>query len=680
MKYVSLMGTQMLAVLNPILALVENGKRPEKVILLPTGKTLPLAGRLENYLREGFKDLAVEIHPVSMSLETDRQGNPPAPEKIAEFSDDAEGICFNAAGGMNFQIAACAERLFAVDSHFIYPESGGIHLFRLHRGELKAQETFPLPGPVDVLRLQGIEHKILSDRQMHPFLQKSLKECGISSPKNAVFNLRVGDVIFDLAWNRGNEMKFLLVIPPLRRPGRAPVNLLKETRKVINLSLNRSRFSELYHRDITVITEIDDVAERLMTEGGGKADCLLMDPHTRNSPFGCLKMQRLFEGVIGSAGEGGTVPETAGSGGKGDGSVLYAALGTEIMPSLTALWSHRPDRVCFLYTPGDPQIERYKSAFLAEMKILPASTVSFQPVGITGKEILEMPPPSGPGGVVNITPGTKGQALFLTHWARLHSMKIHSILAPARMLPEIPKGDTIPLRIPPPVAYLKATGTRVIDYGEDKGSLMKREAEMAALLKLFRGMADAGEDISGFPKKAMDLGGVRSKPLKDRNRDRRVSIWAQGWETPAECILDEKDEWFERLVGFVLVQCGADDVQIRIRTLWSPEAEARLQKKYPGNRPFKTDIDVAARFEENYYIISCKSGKKSRVGDTAAEADAQARIFGRFTIPMVCFLRHKSEPNNQSNGIYVFGYKTLADPPAVKELLQNALRERRKTL
>jgi hypothetical protein len=38
-----------------------------------------------------------------------------------------------------------------------------------------------------------------------------------------------------------------------------------------------------------------------------------------------------------------------------------------------------------------------------------------------------------------------------------------------------------------------------------------------------------------------------------------------------------KGMWFERLVGYALVQCGADDVQTQLKTAWSQVIREKIQ-------------------------------------------------------------------------------------------------------
>lgn len=50
MTYISLVGTQIMAVLNPLLALIEDGGKPETVVLLATPRSLPLAETIRDFL------------------------------------------------------------------------------------------------------------------------------------------------------------------------------------------------------------------------------------------------------------------------------------------------------------------------------------------------------------------------------------------------------------------------------------------------------------------------------------------------------------------------------------------------------------------------------------------------------------------------------------------------------
>lgn len=136
-------------------------------------------------------------------------------------------------------------------------------------------------------------------------------------------------------------------------------------------------------------------------------------------------------------------------------------------------------------------------------------------------------------------------------------------------------------------------------------------------------------------------------------------------------------KWFEDLVGYVLSDLNADDVNTGTSIAWSEAMETSLLNRH-GMLTAMNEIDVVARFGINYYVVSCKATAKEAVNELTTEVMAMASLFGRFTVPMLCFLRYYGKPYNH-NGVYIFGCKTLCDKEKMKELLQSSLNEKRTT-
>jgi hypothetical protein len=285
-----------------------------------------------------------------------------------------------------------------------------------------------------------------------------------------------------------------------------------------------------------------------------------------------------------------------------------------------------------------------------------------------------LPDPSGSGDCVNITPGTKSHTAFLTIWAQKHGLPVYSMNNRSGNYEEIPSGNSGVLTAPPPVTYLQLKGETVKSYGESKDGVLQKQDQHQALLTLFRRMNEKNISFNNFPRRHISLNDIGSEVLADE----KLRIWQK--ERKDIVFTTTGGEWFESLIGFVMAQCGARDVQVRLRTRWSPETEKKLMEKY--NKPVhRTDIDVIAGTETLYYIISCKATAKNEnlVGDITTEADAFASVFGRFAVPLVCFLKYDGNPTNETNNVYVFGYKTFCDKQRMKDLLKKAVNERRKT-
>lgn len=666
MLFLSLVGTQVMAVLNPLLAMIQQGERPEKVELLTTKKSYNNAEVIKLFLidRLKYSKQSINIREISDSDKTDGDGRKPAYNVVDEITRGLEyEFFFNIAGGMNFQVAACIYIINPLKCIFIYPESKGIYKISLKNGQVN-YEIYNLPEPVDVFELQGIKYNLVTH---HNFLTLNIDKCNIKLPYNVMRHLQIGNVLFDLVWNTGNEIKFLKLIHSSKKYNKNDEYYREEARKVIDLVLDRKRFGELYHRSITILTNHQLVAERIKEEGIGKIAVIYF---TTNISF-CDEIKAFFAG---SQTTPITRPELFEKTNNpiNKNSILYTSLGKDITTTLIAIWSHKPHTVNIFYTPEDTNIVRYRDAILKNKNILPVAEIYFHPVSIAGYDILDISPPTGKELEVNITPGTKGQTTFLSLFAKAHKAKIFSIETKSQKLRSIPDGsETKELISAPPVMYLKLTGVNVKEYGKNKGALLNEEDLFKEIINFLTKAVSEGKTLKGFPNRKILL-----KEMKFYSNNEIAYINFFHSSKKIEWSLKD-GEWFEKLIGYIFAKSGADDVQVRVKTQWSASTEKHLKQKYKME-PHKSDIDVVARFKTNYCVISCKSGKKEKTEKTATEISAIASLFGRFTTPFIAFLQYEGEPFKSKNGVNIFGIKTLIDTDSMKSLISEAINEKKK--
>ncbi len=254
--FVSLVGTQVMAVLNPMLSLGDD--LPRRIVLLATKRTNDRAMTIHQYLANHKPDLDLKIVPVSSSLKRDDFGPPVSTavlNLVVSSSADPGSMLFNLAGGMNFQVAGCVNVVHDERVRFVYPESDGVHILSVRKSEVE-DSIFPLPDPLDVLRLQNIPFEPCEGR---PYPSEILSQLNQTS-------IKIGGVSFDAMVNNGNELRFVKLITA----DHDEAECLILTRAVISLAFDRERFGELFHRKLAIVSDIDRVLERVDTEGGGK--------------------------------------------------------------------------------------------------------------------------------------------------------------------------------------------------------------------------------------------------------------------------------------------------------------------------------------------------------------------------------------------------------------------------
>lgn len=683
MVFVSIMGTQIMAVLNPILVLENEGKRISVVHLLATPQTeQQQAAILKDILKDRGKSCV--IHPISRTLlEVDQR--PPAQELVSRLvtASEKEEIVFNLAGGMNFQVAACILALDDVPCFWVYPESNGVHLFRMEPAGIGSHEQYALPLPVDVLKYQGVTHRklVLADS---PFLRRFLPDyegLGVES-------VQVEDTVFEVMANVGNELRFLKIIHSGRSSGKIGKDYLTEARDLISRAAGRDRFGELYHRSIGLLTNHPPVAEHTEKEALGKIRVFRFVPGRTKKRNLSKDLESFLFSPRKDYGEGPDATSIQTGSQKGKGVHLFVSLGTDIMTTLTALASHNPLSVSFVYTWEVAEVLKHVDALTKESGLFAAKTLSFIPVDFIGTEILDITPPRNGDIHVNITPGTKVQAAFLTKWAIKNGTAIFTIHTQENKVIRIDREGALTLKAPSPNIYLKWSGIPVLQYGSNVKSLTPEAKEgFDELLRFLRNLHSTKKQLLGFPYKRIQLRDLIYQPgrkmakISKKQRGGKNRVIAE-WETGAWA----SGELLEKLVGYRIAGCGAQDVQVRVRTEMSPEMEQHVHERYPedykNKRPHLTDLDVVARRDADYFLISCKAGRIDDWSDeqweyTALEAAATSKIFGRFAFPLICAFRFEGDPDCRYGTVYRFGWKTLIDDTALRGVLDSAIYKKR---
>lgn len=666
--YLSIVGHQLMATLNPLLALPTAAGMTRVLLLVTTGKSASFGAALQTFLRHRT-DCEVCTLPVSQSLCTDNDGNPPVQEVVAAevIRHDAAEIYFNLAGGMNFQIAACTLVLKEFPGvRYLSPE---LHATRLYgadtSGKLQLQkELHAVEMEVEqLLELQGVPFKTGAQAAPSRALKQLLEKSVIALPTGNRLNMTVAGVTFDCIFNRANTLHLCKVMPA--KQGQAQLNT-ETIRDFIGSVTSRRDFGELFHYQLLVLTSSPWAEERLKTECGGKAIVLPYRDSMSQIAASLLRQELKSFFQSGPKRKIGKNPPCHNSIVATGDRVLYTFLGRNIMPTLAAIWSHGATKTCLFYTPGDEQIEFYRSRLEQKPERLP-SKVAFCPVSFHAEDLESFMPVSGPF-EVNITPGTKEQAFFLARMALRHGGEVFSIS----------RDELCSLTGTQDRAVRSPDITSRIDLTVDSpvvraGCLPEGNARMKTLLQLFRAMQV--EDDAGFSR-FFSLGEHRFGPVGFHRQDNQftVSYSLHGREI-IHAFKTQPNNWFEELIGYVIATCGENDPEIRLglKANWKQYVPIKH-----GGQAFRTESDVFAKCGSRYYLISCKAGHKPPQTKSAREIKSTALALDRMTIPLLATLHYSGQPK-MVEGVYLFGHRTLTDAAAMKNLLSLAAQERSTT-
>lgn len=678
--FVSIVGQQTLAVLNPLMALLREQQRPDRIVLLGTSGdrgTTGNANRIKDYLlaweAKEFSPLRAEdivITVISNDTRADAQGHPSAREVLANELASSDHLWFNAGGGMAFQVGCCAPALDFDRCSILYPETSGVHVVSA-AGRKLAGAVWTLADPREVLVLQGVAFNYRGGSVQNRLYTPQMADL---LPEHRLANLAIGGVEFDLVWNSANVLQFVKFMPADRSRKKEGGNpLTTQVRNLIDLTETKKEFGDLFHRNVLVFTDDDFVMEQLR-ESRFKIEVLRPGGDLANK-LGLAKFQKKTLALPGACSE----PEVVSRGGaEGTGKILYTALGTNLLPSLIAVWSHRPEVVRFLYTPHE--LAKTRDTIEKEITCFPdcVRRIEFWPVSLVGDEILGMPEPEAPARTeVNISPGSKGQTCFLAMWAGRYGVPVYSIKG--QTIAPLDKGGQQPVGAPNPLAFLRLSGNRIHDKGIDKTELKNSAAKMGSLiLEFLRRCRTQEQPIGKFPNmESMSL--PDGTLFRKQGQDKCEILFPDGRR--ADWSLSG-GQWFENVVGHALVEAGADGINVRVRIAWSEENEKRARevlKDVSFKNIFKQDIDVIARFGSHYVVVSCKAHDRKDVAKIAREAAFFRVKMGRFAMPMVAFLRMNGTPTREVKDVIAFGWETLCDPAALRECIDKYLSDKRTT-
>lgn len=667
----SIVGTQIMAVLSPACTLLEEEFNKEGLLfLMATSRTIEVARKIEEFIASRYENVSVEVAHTSAGLEPEAPDLPPAHEVFAGFTSKIDDpVYFNVAGGMNFQIAAI---LYSIKEkldrlRIVYPERYGVHVFKLEGTKLSystKHHVVSISTPEQIMDLQGLDWKPIESGLPANFVKWARKN-GLIIPPGISVN--IGGNVFEHVFQKNNE---LYLIGKLLNVSKAETRL-KRVRKLLDFSQDRHKTAELYHKSILILTDNPMVKEHLEKDSGGKIEIVMLDKNGHPGMNDFEKIKSFFTSNVLEM-PSISLPKLEPI----ESKVVYTVLGKDPMPTLQALKSHKTGGARLIVTSGDSSIENSWHRIQKLIPSLPQKRLQKIPVSFNSHEILSHVPPEPPEQlVVNITPGTKLQTAFLTIWAVIMgNIPVYSIKTDDRFLRRIPDNARGPKRATPtPVEVLtvRMPDVDILRHGRDKGFILKNEKFYQQMLSFIKSIINSSDPQSLIDKLCGRIPFVIPDVLKcdflgPSKSKMDISVLWEGCSEPIQWSL-LNNTWFEELVAYSIVCAGATNVHVNIK----------LGTDFNGNQHDFSEIDVVAGYENEIYVISCKSGKDSE-DSWIEEVNAVAKQFGRFAHAMLAKLAYLGEPTVAGN-VVIFGPRTIVDPERMKEALKLAADIKRTT-
>lgn len=646
--YVSLVGFQVMAVINPLLAIFDQLKDKDininRVCLLATNQTVELAKKIKDWLFNR-NNITVDIRTISNSLvKTDNQLLP-YDAMISNLKED-EQIIFNLSGGMNFQISSMLIDMTKNFQKFYmsYSEDNLVHLWQIENYSITKDIKIKLPNALpieELLFLQGLSNLRLEQPKSIPnnnmYYWAKLSELEKFQP------ITIDDITFDTVLNRHNKFFFI------KYQNDNDIDVL---RKLIRIAEFKNVLQQLYDKMIIILSNNKLVQEQLSTESQNKIK--VFDWNNQKDIGELVKLcspPRKTTLLNNNAQKSFTNLSQ-----KQHKKTLYMVLGQDPTNILKTIISHQPCDVCIFYTAGNPHIDIAKQLFSDPQKMKTIFNhnihVQYIPISITGAEILAITPTTQDGSFVNITPGTKAHTAFLSIWAEKYGLNIYS--TDKTQIKCINRNaDIIDTKEPSLASILLwHTGKIIKPFNPNNpNNPNNNETLYKDFLNKLRELQAQNGSIKEFS--------LQNKNISDR----------------------QFGTFWERFIAWRLIQCGAQEVYQGLKFMWSEETQLQLSQKIKGRHLHKTEIDVVARFPYGLFVISCKSGNLENNSNKkdAIEIEACAKKFGRFAIPLKIDLQYDNEPKLIEN-VYKFGWRTIIDDEIMKSMLLECYKSRKTTL
>ncbi|HJD98108.1 hypothetical protein [Mailhella massiliensis] len=655
--FVSIVGTQIMGTLHPRQAFLRAcpGGRS---ILLATKATEEHALRLKSWAAR-HDGCDVDILSIPMTAGTKES----ASAVVARLAEEAEAsggrIFFNVDGGMNYLIADCVVALGNHRPVFIQSSEMRSLAFDTETGLVERLADADRFSVREMLELQGVEWSRAASSS--PLVDWCAQQ-GMALPEGCETGLAIDGVTFDVVWNPGsNRINFMKDMRFLPKDSKERVNI---ERKLVQWAADRKRSTQLYDRRVYAVVSDEKTAHRLQTESCGKIEVL-----DRTGEFGEHsplrgKLEKVFarRAVFKDASET-LKPQKQKAESPLEDGTLIVSVGTNIVPTITALRSHKARHAVLCCTKDLEDVaKRIKNA----ADFFGFESVRIVRVTVEGNylETLLPAPAEGAHVSINITPGTKGQGAMLAWWGRSHGCSVWSI--------DNRNGLCVPLFAPHDEQPLKVVPcdmeTRFLVEGallRSCGELSEADREMCRVMLAFMRVSIDEDRDDDVMKRAVSAGGMRLEPGKGKE-------WVLTAGGTAYRFSTEGGEWLEKLAAAALEEAGFTDVRYRVRFSWPEAIEKTIRRENSLSSEtdvFSLDLDVTGSRNNDIVVISCKANPYASVEDAADEVAATGERLGRFALRMLLHVNEKLFSMHGDN-VMVFGWRLLCRREELLKLIE----------
>ena len=673
--FLSFVGTQNMGVVFPLEACLNTPEKVSigKILLIASGKAKDFAETIKNYCeKKNYPPVDVLDWPLGKT------------EGIVELAEMDGPILFNATGGLNFACASITHELVAhPDAAIVVSTQNAALLCKIPSQEQYAQKDFSLtcehlnlPVPKPVEELLAIQNASWKKSEQTSFLFEKIQQINatnpkasahIKLPKNRIENIVLGSTFFDLAWVDNTNTLHLLRDLCLNGSSQRS-DELQFCRELSSYAATRDE-TQIYDREVHVLCPGPSSAEHIVEESRNKA-------RAYNCRVGDAKLEEILKSILGEQ----EVKDLPAKGIRHVSSnTLVVAMGTDESPTLKAIASHKLSTLMLCCTSDlEEKALRLKNMIdNGEFKfghcIEQVSIVPSDHAGSFLMRNLKLDKKQDITNVqVNITPGTKGQSVFLSLWAGLTNASVWSIKD--KQITRLDQSEEN--NHDKPVEGFDAVNLLELRYTKDKVTYAQSPSKTENTLYdlLLQHMTLCREQKQNWILSRVttaERGASQSfKLIKIQKID--LNLWEVTNLDGQSYKLDTANgEWLEKLTAHAFRKMGAQYVYSRVRVLWDDVEKSE-------NAPHRIDMDVVGTWLGESFLVSCKSGKPDLRYDTE-EAKSMAASISRFTIPFLCAPQIDT-PILEDTDAVCFGWRELCDKNTLIKLVNYAYTRKKTTI
>lgn len=693
----SYVGKQIFGVFNTILAVCANPhwrSLVDSIVLYSTKDSQGSRGVSKGTLEESEKIKSYcEQHgyPPVKIVEFDRTENL-ATEFVKDATSDGKKVLFNIEGGMNYCVAQYMSELVKSSlEHSVIISDGSVYRTVPLKQSFENcdwdTETLKIPelSVEDIFAIQNVTYEKKEEKtEFGKFVESHLEKRNL--PKSLIYNVSLNHLTFDLVWNcGGNHLAFL--VSPFGKKGTSQDSdkKLERLRSYLKWAAGKNNQKQIYDFHFYVVCEAGNHIDTTKIQGRGKAIPLESYGYVEKDKFYGGGERRLdfskklsFElslllsrknvpefGKLSKSEEISTKVEVVDN-------TFITSFGKDPSSTIAALLSHLE---CHTYLKTvlllcTPDLIKQCNKFITILKSYPSQFLKHINFKIVKTDVKGRSIPyilSAKRDIknveVNATPGTKGQAAFLTLFAQNNDFPVWTlnqkeVLCCNQNFEKFKNEPKIN-----PKLYLSLDRYKVTS-----NTISKDIAKTKLLKSILKNMSESDAD-----KCRNNFGSF----LKESKITAKLD--GSSYFVTSDNGIYKKEEMGALLedlvnVAFSNLKGVAGDSNVTVK---DPTVHNSNQKKY-----HLEEIDYLFSYKHMVVSVSCKAyfnkdahHLHTRLASVVKESVSFAKGICRFCLPVMCFINKFDVPDifidkSSNEPVGIIDCWDLCDPDRLQDILE----------